>query len=500
MELSRKAQRIEASVTLAITAKAKEMKENGVDVISFGAGEPDFNTPENIINAAIKAMQEGNTKYTNVNGILPLREVICKKFKEDNSLVYKPSQIVVSTGAKQSLANVFLAILNPGDEVIVPNPYWVSYPELIRLADGKPVFVESDETSSYKFTKENLEKAVTEKTKAIILNTPNNPTGTIYNREELIEIAEFAKRYDLIIVSDEMYEKLIYDGESHVSIASVSDDAYERTIVINGLSKSYAMIFVESDETSSYKFTKENLEKAVTEKTKAIILNTPNNPTGTIYNREELIEIAEFAKRYDLIIVSDEMYEKLIYDGESHVSIASVSDDAYERTIVINGLSKSYAMTGWRLGYCGASEKIAKLMTNIQSHMTSNVCSITQYAAVEALNGPQDKVKEMISEFERRRNYMAKTLEEMNNLSIIKPQGAFYIMINIDKCLGKEINGEKINDSMDFSAKLLESEKVAVIPGKAFGLDNYVRVSYATSMELIEKGLERINKFVNKLK
>lgn len=397
MELSRKAQRIEASVTLAITAKAKEMKENGIDVISFGAGEPDFNTPENIINAAIKAMQEGNTKYTNVNGILPLREAICNKFKEDNGLMYKPSQIVVSTGAKQSLANVFLAILNPGDEVIVPNPYWVSYPELIRLADGKAVFVESDETSSYKFTKENL-------------------------------------------------------------------------------------------------------AKAVTEKTKAIILNTPNNPTGTIYNKEELIEIAEFAKKHDLIIVSDEMYEKLIYDGESHVSIASVSHDAYERTIVINGLSKSYAMTGWRLGYCGATEKIAKLMTNIQSHMTSNVCSITQYAAVEALNGPQDKVKEMISEFEKRRNYMAKTLEEMNNLSIIKPQGAFYIMINIDKCLGKEINGEKINDSMDFSAKLLENEKVAVIPGKAFGLDNYVRVSYATSMELIEKGLERINKFVNKLK
>lgn len=397
MELSRKAQRIEASVTLAITAKAKEMKEKGIDVISFGAGEPDFNTPENIINAAIKAMQEGNTKYTNVNGILPLREAICKKFKEDNGLIYKPSQIVVSTGAKQSLANIFLAILNPGDEVIVPNPYWVSYPELIRLADGKAVFVESDETSSYKFTKENL-------------------------------------------------------------------------------------------------------EKAVTEKTKAIILNTPNNPTGTIYNKEELIEIAEFAKKYDLIIVSDEMYEKLIYDGESHVSIASVSHDAYERTIVINGLSKSYAMTGWRLGYCGATEKIAKLMTNIQSHMTSNVCSITQYAAVEALNGPQDKVKEMIFEFERRRNYMAKTLEEMNNLSIIKPQGAFYIMINIDECLGKEINGEKINDSMDFSAKLLENEKVAVIPGKAFGLDNYVRVSYATSMELIEKGLERINKFVNKLK
>lgn len=397
MDLSRKVQKIEPSVTLAITAKAKEMKENGIDVISFSAGEPDFNTPENVINAAIKAMQDGNTKYTSVNGILPLREAICKKFKDDNNLKYDPSQIVVSTGAKQSLANAFLAILNPGDEAIVSNPYWVSYPELIRLADGKPVFVEGDETSSYRFNKENL-------------------------------------------------------------------------------------------------------EKVVTEKTKAIILNTPNNPTGTIYTKEELIEIAEFAKKYDLIIVSDEMYEKLIYDGKKHISIASVSSDAYERTIVINGLSKAYAMTGWRLGYCGSTEKLAKLMTNIQSHMTSNVCSITQYAAIEALNGPQNKVNEMILEFEKRRNYMVRTLEEMKILSIIKPEGAFYIMINIEKCLEKEINGEIIKDSMDFSSKLLEHEKVAVIPGKAFGLDNYVRVSYATSMELIEKGLERINKFINKLK
>ena len=397
MELSRKAQRIEPSVTLAITAKAKEMKENGVDVISFGAGEPDFNTPTNIIDAAIKAMNDGNTKYTNVNGILTLREAICRKFKDDNNLSYNPSQIVVSTGAKQSLANAFLAILNPGDEVIVPSPYWVSYPELIGLADGKAVFVNSD------------------------------------------------KKFD-------------------------------------------------------YKFTKENLEEVVSEKTKAIILNTPNNPTGTVYSKDELIEIAEFAKKYNLIIVSDEMYEKLIYDGEKHISIASISQDAYERTIVINGLSKSYAMTGWRLGYCGASEKIAKLMTNIQSHMTSNVCSITQYAAIEALNGPQDKVKEMIFEFEKRRNYMVDTLEGIEKLSIIKPQGAFYIMINLDECLGKTINGEVINNSMDFSAKLLEYEKVAVIPGKAFGLDNYVRVSYATSMEAIKEGLNRIKKFVENMK
>lgn len=396
MELSRKAQAIEPSLTLAITAKAKEMKEKGIDVISFSAGEPDFNTPKNIINAAIKAMEDGNTKYTSVNGILQLREAICKKFKDDNGLEYNPSQIVVSTGAKQSLANTFLAILNPGDEVIVSTPYWVSYPELIKLADGKPVFVEGDEKSNYKFTKENLEKAVTAKTKAIVLNTPNNPTGTIYNKEEL-EV------------------------------------------------------------------------------------------------------IADFAKKYDIIIISDEMYEKLIYDNENHISIAILSKDAYERTIVINGLSKSYAMTGWRIGYCAASEKIAKLMISIQSHVTSNVCSITQYAALEALSGPQDEITKMINEFEKRRNYMINRIESIDNLSIVKPKGAFYIMINIENCLGKEINGKILNDSMEFCASLLENEKLAVIPGKAFGLNNYIRVSYATSMEAIKEGLNRIESFIKKL-
>ena len=396
MELSRKAQAIEPSLTLAITARAKEMKEKGIDVISFSAGEPDFNTPKNIINAAIKAMEDGNTKYTSVNGILQLREAICKKFKGDNGLEYNPSQIVVSTGAKQSLANTFLAILNPGDEVIVSTPYWVSYPELIKLADGKPVFVEGDEKSNYKFTKENLEKAVTAKTKAIVLNTPNNPTGTIYNKEEL-EV------------------------------------------------------------------------------------------------------IADFAKKYNIIIISDEMYEKLIYDNENHISIASLSKDAYERTIVINGLSKSYAMTGWRIGYCATSEKIAKLMISIQSHVTSNVCSITQYAALEALNGPQDEITKMINEFEKRRNYMINRIESIDNLSIVKPKGAFYIMINIENCLGKEINGKILNDSMEFCASLLENEKLAVIPGKAFGLNNYIRVSYATSMEAIKEGLNRIESFIKKL-
>ena len=393
MKLSKKAERIQQSVTLAITAKAKEMKANNIDVISFGAGEPDFNTPNNIIEAAIVAMKDGNTKYTATSGILSLREAICKKFIEDNGLVYTPSQIVVSTGAKQSLANIFLAIINDGDEVIIPKPYWVSYPELVSLAGGVPVYCNSSIENEYKYNKDNIE----------------------------------------VLIND---------------------------------------------------------------RTKAIVLNSPNNPTGVVYSKEELIEIAEIAKKYDLLIISDEIYEKLIYDEEKHISIASISKDAYDRTIVINGLSKSYAMTGWRLGYTACSEKIAKLMTNLQSHMTSNTCSITQYAAVEALTGPQEQIKVMVSEFEKRRDYMVETLSQMKNISIIKPKGAFYVMVNIEKFIGKDFNGKKVTDSVSFASVLLEEEKVAVIPGAAFGLENYIRLSYATSMENIKEGLERIKKFI----
>ena len=393
MKLSKKAERIQQSVTLAITAKAKEMKANNIDVISFGAGEPDFNTPNNIIEAAIVAMKDGNTKYTATSGILSLREAICKKFKEDNGLVYTPSQIVVSTGAKQSLANIFLAIINDGDEVIIPKPYWVSYPELVSLAGGIPVYCNSSIENEYKYNKDNIE----------------------------------------VLIND---------------------------------------------------------------RTKAIVLNSPNNPTGVVYSKEELMDIAEIAKKYNLLIISDEIYEKLIYDEEKHISIASISKDAYDRTIVINGLSKSYAMTGWRLGYTACSEKIAKLMTNLQSHMTSNTCSITQYAAVEALTGPQEQIKVMVSEFEKRRDYMVETLSQMKNISIIKPKGAFYVMVNIEKFIGKDFNGKKVTDSVSFASVLLEEEKVAVIPGAAFGLENYIRLSYATSMENIKEGLERIKKFI----
>lgn len=397
MKLSNKAGNISPSITLAITAKANELKAQGVDVVSFGAGEPDFNTPENIINEAIKAMQEGKTKYTPAGGIQDLKKTICKKFKEDNDLDYAPDQIIISTGAKQCLANTFMAILNPGDEVLIPVPYWVSYPELVKLADGVPVFVETSEENNYKYT--------------------------------------------------------------------IKD-----------------------------------LEKSVSDKTKAILINSPNNPTGTIYHKEELIEIAEFAKKHDLLIVSDEIYEKLIYDGEKHISIASLSKDAYERTIVINGVSKTYSMTGWRLGYAAASKEITKLMTSIQSHMTSNVNTITQYAAIEALNGPVENLNNMVKEFENRRNFMVDKLSKIDGVSIIKPSGAFYIMVNISSYLNTSFKGEEIKNSIDFARVLLDEEKVAVIPGSGFGLDDYIRLSYATSMKIIEVGIDRIERFLSRIK
>ncbi|WP_436512774.1 pyridoxal phosphate-dependent aminotransferase [Clostridium thermobutyricum] len=397
MKFSKKAMEIAPSITLNITAKAKELKAKGIDIVSFGAGEPDFNTPKNIINEAILAMEEGKTKYTATSGIQELKEAIVKKFKTDNNLEYKTSQIIVSTGAKQCLANTFLAILNKGDEVIVPVPYWVSYPELIKLADGIPVYVNTGKENDYKFTVEKLKEVLTDKTKGIILNSPNNPTGTVYSKNELIEIAKFAEE---------------------------------------------------------------------------------NN----------------------LIIISDEIYEKLVYEGEKHISIASLSNYAYKNSIVINGLSKSSAMTGWRIGYAAGCEEVIKLMTSIQSHMTSNTNSITQYASVEALNGPKDELDKMIKEFDKRRKYMIDKLTSIKDISIIRPKGAFYVMVDISKYYGKKFNGEEINDSLTFSKILLENKDTAVIPGIGFGLDQYIRLSYAISIENIEKGLNRIEKFLSELK
>lgn len=396
MVLSEKAKQISQSLTLDITAKAKKMKAEGIDVIGFAAGEPDFNTPENIRDAAIKAIQEGKTRYTPASGIIELKKAIIQKLKNDNNLTYIPSQIIVSTGAKQCLANVFQTILNPGDEVLIGVPYWVSYPELIKLADGKPVYVETEEIHKFKLTIESLNKAITSKCKAIVVNSPNNPTGTVYSKEELKEIADFAKT---------------------------------------------------------------------------------NN----------------------LFIISDEIYEKLLYENNGHISIASLSEDAYNRTIVINGVSKSYAMTGLRIGYAAGSTEVIALMSNIQSHTTSNPNSIAQYASVEALNGKQDDVCKMIEQFKLRKDYMVERINSINNLSCLKPEGAFYVMMNLCDVLNKSIDGKVIKNSIDFSNYLLEKEKVAVIPGIAFGVDNYVRLSYATSMENIKNGLDRIERFAENI-
>lgn len=393
MMLSKKALQIEPSITLSITAAAKKMKLEGIDVVGFGAGEPDFNTPENIQQAAINAIKKGFTKYTAASGIIELKEAIIKKLENENNIKYSASQIIISTGAKQCLSNVFQAILNPGDQVLIPIPYWVSYPELVKLADGIPVFVKTSDSNNFKYT---------------------------------------------------------------------------------------------IDE----------LEKYVTKKTKAILINSPNNPTGSVYSKEELISLAEFAKKHDIFIISDEIYEKLIYGDEEHISIASLSEDAYNRTVVINGVSKTYSMTGWRIGYAAGPEKVIKLMSNIQSHTTSNANSIAQYASVEALNGDKDDVEKMIQEFAKRRNYMVERLEEIKGLSCIKPQGAFYVMVNLNGAIGKKADNTVIEDSIVFSKLLLEKEKVAVVPGAAFGMNNYMRLSYATSMENIKKGLDRINKFM----
>lgn len=392
MIFSKKSEQILPSITLEITSRAKQMKKDGADIIILGAGEPDFNTPENIRNVAIKAINDGLTKYTSASGINELKNAVGKKFKRDNNLIYSNSQIMISTGAKQCIWNVFQAILNPGDEVIVPKPYWVSYPELIRLTDGVPVFASGDEENDFKYTKPILEKAVSSKTKAILINSPNNPTGAIYSKDELAMIADFASVHNLIIVSDEIYEK---------------------------------------------------------------------------FN----------------------------YENDEYTSIASISNDSYNRTIIIHGVSKTYSMTGWRIGYVVGNEKIIRLMSSIQSHTTANPNSIAQYAAVEALNGDQTSVEIMVNEFKKRRDYIVKKINDTNTLSCKNPAGAFYIMINISEMIGKVIDGHRINNSIDFSNILLNKEKVAVIPGDGFGVSNYVRISYATSMDNLKEGIERIIRF-----
>lgn len=397
MELSKRAMGIKASTTMAISSKAAEMKAAGLDVVSFGAGEPDFNTPAHISQAGIDAIKNGHTRYTPAAGMPELRQAVCGKLKRDNGLEYEPAQVIISNGAKHSLINTFMAILNEGDEVIIPAPFWLSYSEMVRIAGGVPVIIYTKKENQFMMTKEELEHAYTEKTKAVVLTSPSNPTGQVMSKADLEMIADFAISHDILVVSDEIYEKLIYDA------------------------------------------------------------------------------------------------------GKQHISIASLNKEIYDRTIVINGVSKSYAMTGWRIGYAAAPLPIAKLMASLQSHMASNPNTIAQMATITALNGPQDCVAEMCVEFKKRRDYIYEREEAIPLISALKPEGAFYLFVDVSGTYGKFYKGQQIKTAADFAAVLLEEKYVAVVPCADFGMPDYIRLSYATSMELIEKGMDRIEAMVKEL-
>lgn len=394
--LSERVKKIKPSPTLAMDARAKAMKAQGIDIVNFGVGEPDFDTPEHVKEAAIKAIRDGFTKYTPVGGIDELKEAIVEKFKNDNNLEYSKDEILVSCGAKHSLYNVAQALYGAGDEVIIPSPYWVSYPDQVLLNDAVPVFVKTYEEDS------------------------------------------FMLRPDV-------------------------------------------------------------LESKITKKTKAIILNSPSNPTGLTYDKKTLEAIAEIAVRHGIYVVSDEIYEKLVYDGVEHISIASLDKEIRDRTIVINGLSKSHAMTGWRIGFAAGPRDIIKAMTNIQSQSTSNPTSIAQKAAVAALTGPQDFISVMHAEFDKRRKFLVDGLNSIDGVRCLKPTGAFYVFPNVSRFYGRKAGQRQINSSLDIAMYLLEDSNVALVHGDAFGDDSYIRISYATSMENIKKGLERIREALSRL-
>ncbi|MBY0541369.1 MAG: pyridoxal phosphate-dependent aminotransferase [Arcobacteraceae bacterium] len=386
MKIANRMENLSPSVTLAITALARELKAQGKDILSFSAGEPDFDTPQIVKDAAIKAINDGQTKYTAVEGIIATKQAIINKLKKDHGLEYKLDGIVISNGAKHSLFNLFQVLIEKGDEVIIPAPYWVTYPEQVKFSDGIPVFIETDDSTEFKITPEQLKAVITPKTKVLLLNTPSNPTGSVYTKEELTALGKVLE--------------------------------------------------------------------------------------GT-----------------DILVFSDEMYEKIIYNGTKFTAAAEVSEDMYNRTVTINGLSKAVAMTGWRFGYIATPNvALAKVLTKLQGQVTSNVNTMTQYAAIPALEGEADKDIEMMRvEFEKRKNIAVKSFNEIKGLSTIDPDGAFYLFVNI-----KEVS----NDSMKFCAELLEQKGVALVPGLAFGSEGYFRFSFATDLATIQEGIKRIKEFV----
>ena len=391
--VSNSLKRIKPSPTMAVTSKAREMRAAGRDVIGLGAGEPDFDTPDNIKEAAIEAIKRGDTKYTAVDGTIDLKKAIQAKFSRENGLSYELDQITVGTGGKQVLYNAFMATVNKGDEVIIPAPYWVSYPDIILLAGGKPKIVKCDEKNNFKLTPKKLEKAISKKTKWIILNSPSNPTGSAYTKKEIEELSKILLKYKKIhILSDDIYEHITYDNFNFFTIAQI----------------------------------------------------------------------------------------KTLKD----------------RTLTMNGVSKSYSMTGWRIGYAAGPKEIIKAIAKIQSQSTSNPTSISQAAAVEALNGTQDFIQERANSFRERRDFVVNSLNNMNGISCLRPEGAFYVFPSCKKLLGKKT---KLKTDKDFVEKLLEKSEVAVVQGSAFGLDGYFRISYATSMENLRKAMERIKSFCDSL-
>jgi len=389
--LSERAQALKPSPTLVITAKEKALRAQGLDIAGFGAGEPDFDTPQHIKQAAIDAINKGFTKYTPVAGIEPLKDAIIEKFKNDNGLAFKREEVIISCGGKHGLYNLFQALFQEGDEVIIPTPYWVSYPPMVELAGAKPVIVDTREEDDYQVT------------------------------------GDLIKRY-------------------------------------------------------------------LTGKTKAIILNYPSNPVGSIYTVENLAQIGKLAVEHNLYIISDEMYEKLVYDGYRHTSIASIDNAFKERTIISNGVSKAYSMTGWRIGYTVGQKEIISAMSNIQSQSTSNPTSISQYAALAALTGPQDFIAMMVGEFQKRRDYLVGELTTIPGVTCYNPRGAFYVFPNFNALMGKHYKDKTIGTSAALTELLLEEFHTAVVPGAEFGKEGYLRLSYATSMEVIKKGVERIQK------
>jgi len=396
MKLSARAERLQPSATLTITAKAKALKSQGVDVIGFGAGEPDFDSPLHVKEAAIKAINEGMTKYTGVAGIDELKDAIIHRLNEDHNLEYEKSEIITSVGAKHTLYNVIQVLFDSGDEVIVPAPYWVSYPEQIRLAEATPVILDTKESEGFKITPESLKKCINSNTKALILNYPSNPTGATYNEQEL------------------------------------------RAIV-------------------------------------------------------------DVAMEAELIIISDEIYEKIIYGGIKHIPVAALGEDIKKSTILVNGVSKTYSMTGWRIGYAAGDKDVVSAMSKLQGQSTSNPSSISQWAAIAAFTGDHKIIEDRTKEFEQRKNYIVEKLNDIPEITCFDPQGAFYVFPNVSGCYGKEFNGKVLSNSLDFTEFVLDEAKVAVVPGVAFGADDYVRISYATSMEDIVKGIDRITEAISKL-